>query len=52
MFRRLARFIGVLTMAAGAIAAVLFVAGYFWFVAQIPEAQTHARPQPPTASWC
>ena len=41
MFRRLARFIGVLTMAAGAIAAVLFVAGYFWFVAQIPEAQTH-----------
>ncbi len=28
-------------MAAGAIAAVLFVAGYFWFVAQIPEAQTH-----------
>ena len=41
MFRRLARFIGVLTMAAGAVAAVLFVAGYFWFVAQIPEAQTH-----------
>lgn len=37
MFRRLARFIGLLTMAVGAIAAVAFVAGYFWFVAQIPD---------------
>ncbi len=37
MFWRLTRFIGILTMAAGAIAIVLFAAGYFWFVRQIPH---------------
>lgn len=37
MFRRLVRFIGVLTLAAAVAAAVAFVAGYFWFVAQIPD---------------
>lgn len=37
MFRRLARFIGTLTIFGGIAAAVLLVAGYFWFVNQIPD---------------
>jgi uncharacterized SAM-binding protein YcdF (DUF218 family) len=37
MFRRLARVIGTLTMAAGALGAVAFVAGFFWFVGEIPQ---------------
>ncbi len=39
MFRRLARFIGVLTMAVGALAVVAFFAGFLWFVGQIPESE-------------
>jgi uncharacterized SAM-binding protein YcdF (DUF218 family) len=37
MLRRLVRFIGFLTLVAAAGAAVLLIAGYFWFVAQIPD---------------
>lgn len=37
MFRRLARFLGRLTLMAVALAIVLLVAGYFWFVMQIPD---------------
>jgi uncharacterized SAM-binding protein YcdF (DUF218 family) len=40
MFRRFVRFIGLLTMAAAIIAAVLFVVGYFRFVERIPETET------------
>ncbi len=37
MLRRLARFLGRLTLMAMALAVVLLVAGFFWFVWQIPD---------------
>ncbi len=36
MFAGLARWIGFLTMSAGAVAALLLAGGFFWFVATIP----------------
>ena len=39
MLRRLARFIGRLTVAAAAAGVVLLIAGFFWFAMQIPDTE-------------